>query len=343
MSRLRVFRTRKSWTQAELARRSGVSRSGIAAIENGAIVPSVHAALALAGALDCAVEQLFGEDGQNTITWAWNPSHDSAAYWEAAFDQKVLAFPMEPLPCSILPPDGWYDGRSRKPLSPDISNTTLVMASCDPTAGLLAAMMSAKTGIRMLAFHRSSREALTLLNQGAIHVAGTHLREISEPGGNAVVVRNLLGKGYHLLRGAVWHEGVAVRPCEGLNTLRAVRSARIRWVGRKQGSGARRCQDKVLAGKREPGRIVGNHWEVAMAVRQGWVDAGVCHRLTAEQAGLEFLQVSQEAFDFCFPARLENDPRIKALRKVVHSASYRKSLASFKGIEIHTTGDEETV
>jgi molybdate-binding protein len=217
------------------------------------------------------------------------------------------------------------------------------MASCDPTSGFLSAVMGSQTGIRVLPFHRSSREALSLLKQGVVHVAGTHLREINEPEGNSAVVRDMLGNGFRLLRGAVWHEGVAVRPGEGLTTIKKVRSARVRWIGRKPGSGARRCQDKVLSRNNDNMAIAQNHWEVATAVRHGWADAGVCHRLVAEHAGLEFLPVSQEAFDFCYPVHLENDPRILALRKVIRTASFRNCLASFSGIDSQTTGDEEII
>jgi len=340
MSRLRLFRTQKNWTQAELARRAGIPRSSIAAIENDSLVPSVNAALALARSLDCTVEDLFRDGTEETLSWAWGSSYDSPAYWEASFGQKILAFPVEALPYSILPPDGRFDGRSEKPGSTDISARTLIMASCDPAAGFLAEVVNSKTGVRVLPFHRSSNEALMLLKKGVVHVAGTHLREVDEPGGNASVVRELLGKGFRLLRGAVWHEGVAVRRGEGLTGIGKAALAGIRWIGRKPGSGARRCQDKVLTESNLPDRIAKNHWEVAMAVSQGWVDAGVCHRLAAEQAGLEFLQVSQEAFDLCYPACLENDPRIVALRKVVRSTSYRKCLAGFRGIDTRTTGDE---
>lgn len=340
MSLLRKFRIKKNWTQAELARRAGISRSSVAAIENSALVPSVHAALALANSLDCTVEELFGDKGDGTISWAWLSSQDSPAYWKASFGQKVLVFPVEPTPFSILPPDGWFDGQAHKSLSQEVSNMTLIMASCDPAAGLLAAVMGSRTGVRVLPFHRSSNEALSLLKQGVVHVAGTHLRELDEPGGNAAVVEDLLGKGFRLLRGAVWHEGVAVRPGEGLTALKKIRSKEVRWIGRKEGSGARRCQDKILPSSRTAESIAQNHWEVAMAVRQGWVDAGVCHRLAAEQAGLEFLQVSQETFDLCYPVDLEFDPRIAALRRVIRSASYRKCMASLRGIDTRTTGDE---
>ena len=56
---VREQRTRRGWSQEELARRSGLSRTGIGAIETGRLVPSAAAALALATAFDCRVEDLF--------------------------------------------------------------------------------------------------------------------------------------------------------------------------------------------------------------------------------------------------------------------------------------------
>jgi molybdate-binding protein/DNA-binding XRE family transcriptional regulator len=343
VSYLHAFRIKQSWTQAELAQRSGVPRSSIAAIESRALVPSVNTALALARALDCSVEELFGGAGNTACSWAWQPARHTSAYWEAMHDQRVLTYPIEPIPYSILPPDGWFDDHSRISTRNHSPALTLIMASCDPAAGLLAAMMNAMTSVRVISFHRSSNEALSLLEEGVIHVAGMHLREMDEPEGNADVVRATMGEGFRLIRGAVWHDGVAVRPGEGLNSLRKLRSPGIRWIGRREGTGARRCQDKIFENRKNPKRNALNHDEVAMAVRMGWVDAGVCHRLTTEQAGLEFFHMSNEVFDWCYALSLENDPRIEALRKIVKSSNYRKALARFAGIEAHTTGEETLV
>lgn len=49
---------------------------------------------------------------------------------------------------------------------------TLVLASCDPAAGWLAAHFSQVTGLRLLILLRSSREALEMLRQGLVHLAG---------------------------------------------------------------------------------------------------------------------------------------------------------------------------
>ena len=56
---LREHRARRGWSQEELARRAGLSRAGISAIETYRLVPSAAAALALAEALECRVEDLF--------------------------------------------------------------------------------------------------------------------------------------------------------------------------------------------------------------------------------------------------------------------------------------------
>src|SRR5262249_38467857 len=65
---------------------------------------------------------------------------------------------------------------------------------------------------------------------------------------------------------------------------------------------------------------------VPEAVRAGWADVGICHRLAAEEAGLAFLAVRVEAFDLCYPAKAARDPRIAALVRGVRSPEYRRLL-----------------
>ena len=58
-NRIREARDARGLTQAELAERIGVSRKTVNTVENGVFVPSTVVALKLAGALGCAVEELF--------------------------------------------------------------------------------------------------------------------------------------------------------------------------------------------------------------------------------------------------------------------------------------------
>ena len=58
-NRIREARDAQGLTQAELAERIGVSRKTVNTVENGVFIPSTVVALKLAGALGCAVEELF--------------------------------------------------------------------------------------------------------------------------------------------------------------------------------------------------------------------------------------------------------------------------------------------
>src|SRR5437870_1225915 len=84
-NRVRRHRTAKDWSQAELARRAGISRAAVSAIEIDRLVPSVAAALALADAFGCSVEDLFGTKpaASGEPAWAWPPTQAAGRYWHA--------------------------------------------------------------------------------------------------------------------------------------------------------------------------------------------------------------------------------------------------------------------
>lgn len=59
---LRVLRAERGWSQAELAKRLGVSRQTVNAIETGRYDPSLPLAFALAKAFERPIEGLFEPD-----------------------------------------------------------------------------------------------------------------------------------------------------------------------------------------------------------------------------------------------------------------------------------------
>lgn len=58
-NRLRVLRAERSWSQADLALRLGVSRQTVNAIETGRYDPSLPLAFAIAALFGLAIEQIF--------------------------------------------------------------------------------------------------------------------------------------------------------------------------------------------------------------------------------------------------------------------------------------------
>jgi molybdate-binding protein/DNA-binding XRE family transcriptional regulator len=348
-SNIRERRVERAWSQEALARAAGLPRPTVSAIETGRIVPSVAAALSLAAALECSVEDLFAADGakgRSTPDWAWSSEVYTSAYWEAEVGNRRLLYPCERTSAGFLPPDGIVRGGRLEPLRQTDPRSTLVLAGCDPAVGLLAADITGGAPMRVLSLVRSSGRALELLRLGVVHLAGVHLQQSRSRHENRETVRRLLGPGYTLLRVASWQEGVALQSGLGVATIRSAVGANLRWVGREKGSGARRCLDAIVGRRRRPrgyDRIAFDHTAVAETIRTGWAQAGVCVRLAAVSAGIDFLPFREEDYDLCCRTDMERDPRVQALLRVLRSRRYRRSLAELPGYDSSTTGTVERV
>jgi molybdate-binding protein/DNA-binding XRE family transcriptional regulator len=349
---VQAFRNRMGWSQAELARRSGLSRAGVSAIETGRLVPSTAAALALAAAFGCTVESLFRlprvAAADREAGWASAAPAGPCRYWRAEVAGRRHLYPVEFSALGLLPHDGlfkggvYYDQPRVDPLR------TLVLASCDPAAGMLAAQLARRSEFRLIVLPRASAAALALLARGLVHAAGVHLARSDQAEGNGAAVRSRLagpaGQGYQLLRVADWDEGIALAPRLRVNSIRAAAKARLRWVDREPGSGARECLDLVLErseGQRSRSRLplAYDHRGVAAAIRSNWADAGICLRLTSEEANLDFLSVRKEAYEICFPDALADDPRLQALLQIVGSAAFRRVVGDLPGYDTASTGE----
>ena len=161
-------RRRLEWSQQELARRSGLSRAAISAIETGRVIPSTAAALSLARAFDCSVEELFslGEIEGRHIRWAWEPHRPRGRFWQARVGGRTLVFPTEWTLAGSLRHDGIYGEEQLELTRTSDPEKTLVLAGCDPSVGLFSSHVRADCGLRVLPLIRSSREAIRLLGRG---------------------------------------------------------------------------------------------------------------------------------------------------------------------------------
>jgi molybdate-binding protein/DNA-binding XRE family transcriptional regulator len=325
-----------------LAKRAGISRAAVSAIEGERLSPSVATALALAAVLECSVEEMFSRERTPVSTapdWAWLPPVEPCRYWEANVNSRRRLYPVEVGALNPMPHDGvWSDGVLRES-RPGATDTTLVMASCDPAAGLLAAEYARASGFRLLVFPRGGRAALDLLRRRLVHVAGLHYSTEEQPGRNAQTARAQLGSQGRLLRLARWETGLALAKEDHSRSAECVARRRLRWAARESGSAARECLDELLGRRPFSGREVHGHAAVAEAVRAGWAEAGVCVRFSAEESGLNFLPVRTEALDLCFPAAFQHDPRIQALVRLLRTRGCRRLISELPGYHARETGD----
>lgn len=342
------LRQERAWTQAELAERCGVSRAEISGIETGRLVPSVLVALRLADVLEMPVESLFGvsQRSPEPLPWAWQPADGEARLWRAMVNGKLRLFPVESTAAGIVPHDSLLTPGGLEVVDGDARpERTLVMAGCDPLVGLLTQTLAPK-GIRVLPLQRSSHEALALLEQGLVHVAGVHFANRDGGCENERVVASRLGPGYSLIHEMEWQSGIATGSARPERSTRALLNARVRWVNREPGSAARETFDALLGRRAKPrgyDRVVRSHRAVAATVSSGWAEAGICMRVTAAENRLGFISLQREAYELCVSQDLMGDPRIVALAATLRSREYRRFLLHAPGCDASRAGESRRV
>lgn len=347
---VRSVRLGKGWTQDELARRSGVSRAGVSAIESGRLEPSTATALSLARALETPIDRLFwlpDDRGPAALDWAIEPAGGRGRAWRAVVGGRERLYPVEPSPLGLAPHDGVVENGVFQGSDAFDPARTIVLASCDPAVSLLARELAAQGDFRLIVLPRSSGAALDLLARGLVHAAGVHLAPSELATGNELELAPYLGAAaagaFRLIHGARWQSVVAYAPGGRYKSLRALLGARLRWVGREPGSGARRCLDELLGHSRRV-RLdelprARDHQGVAEALRGRWADAGVCLQLSSEQAGLDYFKIRQETYELCVPESFLGDPRGPALMDALQAPRYRRALDQTPGYDAAATGE----
>lgn len=341
-NRIRECRVARGWSQQELATRSGLSRPAISAIEIGRIVPAVTAALRLAGVFGCPVEELFGiPRSTGGPSFVWDARNNDDGWWIAEVGGELRLFPFEGLEDFATP----IDGRGVAPVSVDRdllakARQTLVIAGCDPAVGFLARQLAAR-GVRVLALRRSSNEALALLRDGKIHLAGIHLGHGSGKATNAQAAAGVLGFACQLIRYVEWDEGLIGGNHVALSRPKTLFRQKLRWLGRESGSGIGHMLADFFEDRPLPRRTVPSHRAVATAVQAGLADIGPALRIIAAETGLQFLPLRRALYDLCLNDRDLADPRIESLLAILRGNVLRTQLADLPGYLPTSMGEIE--
>jgi putative molybdopterin biosynthesis protein len=189
-----------------------------------------------------------------------------------------------------------------------------------------------RQGVRSKFLAVGSSGGLYAAMRGECDLAGVHLLDPITGEYNRTFLTPTLDliPGYGRLQGIVFRRGDG--RFEGRSARDAVASA-IRdptcvMVNRNNGSGTRVLIDRMLGGARPHGYAVQprNHNAVAAAVAQGRADWGMTLDTVARNAGLGFLPVQEERYDFIVPASRAERPGVIAFRKLLQQPSTREML-----------------
>jgi len=187
-------------------------------------------------------------------------------------------------------------------------------------------------GVRSKFLAVGSTAGLDAAKRGECDVAGIHLLDPKTGEYN----RPFLVPSLELVTGYGRAQGVVFRPgdrrFEGRTAHEAIvgvrRDTACVMVNRNQGSGTRALVDRLLGGVKPPGYAVQprNHNAVAAAVVQGRADWGVTLDIIARRAGLGFLPVQEEQYDFVVPTSRANRAGVAALKALLRDPRVRKAL-----------------
>jgi putative molybdopterin biosynthesis protein len=189
-----------------------------------------------------------------------------------------------------------------------------------------------RQGVRSKFLAVGSTAGLDAARRGECDIAGIHLLDPKTNEYN----RPYLTPELQLISGYGRLQGIVFRPgdlrFEGKSAQDAIAGViddpGCVMVNRNQGSGTRALIDRLLDGARPPGYAVQprNHNAVAAAVVQGRADWGVTLDTIARSAGLRFLPVQAEQYDFVLPRSRADRPGVIAFRELLQQASTREAL-----------------
>src|SRR5580765_3463789 len=188
-------------------------------------------------------------------------------------------------------------------------------------------------GIRSKFLAVGSTAGLEAAKRGECDLAGIHLLDPATGQYNRPFLTPSLDliRGYGRVQGVVYRRGDA--RFDGRSAGEAVAIARrdpsCVMVNRNQGSGTRVLIDRLLQGEKPAGYAVQprNHHAVAAAVSQGRADWGVTLQTIASNAGLGFLPLQEERYDFVVPRSRANRPGVLAFRTLLGEEATRNALA----------------
>jgi molybdate-binding protein/DNA-binding XRE family transcriptional regulator len=360
---LRLRRQQAGLSQGALAQRCGLSRQALNAVEAGRQVPSTAAALRLAAALGCRVEDLFRLAAAPGLRAVLVPALAPGApadprVFLAPLEDRWVAHPLPPgspeaahgLQTGAAEADGTIPVRPL--LEPADLERSVLVAGCAPLLGVLARRVGrASRDAQPTWLGANSTRALDLLAAGLVHVAGSHLHDEASGQDNLPAVRaRFPGRRMLVVELVRWREGLLVASGNplGLRGVADLGRPGLRVARREEGAGAAKLLRRLLAAtglaaEALVGPAVADHAQAAQAVAHGAADAAVAIEAVALAHGLGFLPLAEERFDLVLPAERAEDAPVARLLDALASPGFRAEAAAIAGYDLGRTGHARTV
>jgi putative molybdopterin biosynthesis protein len=216
--------------------------------------------------------------------------------------------------------------------TPHVRVPDLVVVGSHCTGLDVATAPLARAGLSIRTIAVGSLGGLAAAKRGECDLAPIHLFDPNSETYNAPFLTDGLDlvPGWRRMQGIVFRKNDA--RFEGLNAEAAVRAALSEsgciMVNRNQGAGTRILIDRLLGDARPDGywNQPKSHNAVAAAIAQHRADWGVTIAPVAREAGLGFIPVAEEHYDFALVKARETRPAVQAFLQALASDEVRVAL-----------------
>jgi len=361
---LAAVRKRRGVGAAELAKKVGVSRQTIYAIEAGSYLPNTEVTLQLARHLEVTVEELFSlpaerEQDSTTVTAEYlgrSRPGGGQAVRVCRVGAKLVSVPADARPYHLPEADAVVAGSSARSQKIELclfseeetTRNKIVLAGCDPATSLLARLVERLSGVEIVHAPASSQLALDWLKEGKVHVAGSHLQDPDGAEFNLPLIRRQFpNKDMAVITFACWEEGFVVARGNPKNIRKIIDLNRknVAIMNREAGSGSRGLLDSLLRSAgivpksvRGYERVAYGHLSAAHAVLVGVADCCIATRSAAQTFGLDFVPLRSEQYDFVLHRDTLSIAAVEALFDALQRSTLRRKLETLAGYDTSQTG-----
>jgi putative molybdopterin biosynthesis protein len=364
---LASLRQKRGLSAPDLAKLVGVSRQTIYAMEAGSYVPNTALALKLARALDTRVEDVFALPDEL-------PAADFRAEQAVLLPGSEIPTAGQPLQLCLVnkrlmasapSPVQWYfpasdaivtnkranRGKTNVHVfrSADEFQNRILIAGCDPGMSVLARHVQS-AGIELVLAHRNSSQALKLLKEGCIHIAGTHLRDQASGESNIPEIGRMFPKrSVAVISFAVWEEGIVTAKGnpKGIRGIEDFARPDVTIANREKGAGSRILLDSQLKrlrigarSVRGYDRIAQGHLQAAWHVQSGIADCCIATRAAARAFGLGFIPLVSQRYDLAIRKHHLELTAVQTLFETLSRSSFRRELENLGGYDAKASGKQ---
>ncbi len=228
--------------------------------------------------------------------------------------------------------------------APEAEEAILVTGSHDPVLDHLAELAK-RDHVEVHSNHVGSMGGIIALKRNDCHAAPIHLLAPDGDYNIPYLMKYLPREEVELIcvagreQGIVSQNGISIDDLPGTS-----------FINRQKGSGTRVLLDHELRLREiSPGDIPGyereatTHIGVALAVKTGEAEAGMCVYSAAKALGLPFVPVAKERYELAIRREHMEDPRIRSLLDAIRSPHFREVLGRLGGYDDSITGVQRKV